>query len=73
MHEAVFLDVYVKREPDVRKTDWLETSRLLANRPADTVSSLPSDRRLTRAEHPSEKTDGGQICSVDTGLNINAV
>ena len=40
----------VKRETDVRKENGLSGHRLFANRPADTVSSLPSDRRLTLAD-----------------------
>ena len=33
---------------DVRKKKWLSGHRLFANLPADTVNSLPSDRRFTR-------------------------
>ena len=39
--------MYVKRVTDVRKKNGLSGNGLFANRPADTVSSLPSDRRLT--------------------------
>ena len=45
--------VYVKRETDVRKEFFG------ANRPADTVSSLPSDRRLSLAENTRQKRGTG--------------
>ena len=42
-----FFLTYVKRETDVRKKNWLSGHGLFGNRPADTVRSIPSDRRLT--------------------------
>ena len=42
--------MYVKRETDICKKNWLSGHRLFANRPADTVRSLPSDRRYKSAE-----------------------
>ena len=54
-----FFMTYVKRETDVRKKDWFSGHRLFANRPADTVSSLPSDRRLTVADNARQKRRTG--------------
>ena len=54
-----FLEVYVKRETGVLKTNWLSGHGLFANRPADTVSSLPSDRRLTLADNTRQKRRTG--------------
>ena len=45
-------------KPDIRKKNWLSGHGLFANQPADTVSSLPSDSRLTR-QHLSDKTERG--------------
>ena len=36
---------------DVCKNEWLRGHMLFANRSADTVRSLPSDRRLTVADN----------------------
>ena len=52
VHQAVF--IYVKRATDVRKKKWLSGHGIFANRPADTVSSLPSDRRLTPEVWPTK-------------------
>ena len=47
MSTKPFFLTYVKRETDVGKKNYLSVHMLFANRPADTVSSLPSDRRVT--------------------------
>ena len=46
-----FFLAYVKRETDVRKTNWLSGHGLFANRPAGTVRSLPPSKsaQWTRA------------------------
>ena len=69
MSTKPFLLTYVKRETDIRKKNWLSGHRLFANRPADRVRSLAFRQTFDSGrQHPSEKTDGGQIGSVDTGL-----
>ena len=50
---------YVERETGVRKNKWLSGHRILANRPADTDSSLPSDRQLTVADNTRQKRRTG--------------
>ena len=65
--EPSFL-MYVKRETDVHEKNWLVGHRLFTTQPADTVSLLPSETVDSSQQHPSEKTDGGQIGSVDMGL-----
>ena len=55
--KPVFLTyIYVKRQTDVRKKNyWLIGQGLFADRPADTVRPLPSDRRLTLTDNPRQK------------------
>ena len=60
-----FFLTYVKRETDVRKINWLSGPGPFANRPADPPARQKFD---SGRQHPSEKTDGGHIGSVDTGL-----
>ena len=63
MSTKPFFLTYVKRETDVRKKNWLSGYRLFANRPTKTVSSLPSDRRLTTPVNTRQNPD-----SVDKGF-----
>ena len=50
-----FFLTYVKRKTDVRQKYWFSGHGHFANRPADTVSSLSSDRRLTVADNTRQK------------------
>ena len=49
---------------------WLSGHGLFAKRPADKVTSLAPVQQTVVCDRqpPSDKTDGGQIGSVDTGL-----
>ena len=49
----------LSRFSDVHKKDWLSGHGLFANQPADTVSSLPSDRRLTVADNSRQERGTG--------------
>ena len=55
-----FFLTYINRETDVRKKNCLSGHGLFANRPADTVSSLPSDRWLTLAYNTNHKRRTGK-------------
>ena len=55
MSTKPFFLTYVKQETDVRKKNQRSGHGLFPNRPADTVRSLPSDRRLTLADNTRQK------------------
>ena len=70
---------YVKLETDVCKKHWLGGHRPFANRPADTVSSRPSDSWLTLANNTCQRRRTGdklaqwtRAFTLDTAMFANS-